>query len=269
MTATSISASLADLENLARQAGEILRAGFGQHNAVYYKGEIDLVTDCDRRSEAFLVSEIRRRFPGQRIIAEESGQLPGDAGCLWYIDPLDGTVNFAHGIPIFTVSIGYAEQGQMRLGTVYDPMRDECFTAEAGRGAWLNGQPVHVSDTQELDQSLLITGFPYDIRTNPVNNLDLFVRFSLRSQGVRRLGSAAMDLCYVACGRVDGFWEARLSAWDIAAGGLIAREAGATVTNLSGEPDYLLPPCSILAAPPAVYPQMLRLIHDTPPPPEP
>lgn len=262
MTAAPKSATLADLETLARQAGEILRAGYGRQNMVYHKGEIDLVTDLDHQSEDYLVGEIRRRFPGQRIITEESGALPGEGGSLWYIDPLDGTVNFAHGIPLFTVSVGYAEQGQVRLGAVYDPMRDECFTAEAGCGAWINGKPMHVSDAQTLDQSLLVTGFPYDIRTNPVNNLDLFVRFSLCSQGVRRLGSAAMDLCYVACGRLDGFWETRLSAWDVAAGGLIAHEAGATVTNLAGDPDYLSPPCSILAAAPAVHPQMLRLILD-------
>jgi myo-inositol-1(or 4)-monophosphatase len=262
MTTASLSATLADLEALARQAGEILRAGYGQHMTVYHKGVIDLVTESDHRSEDFLVGEIRRRFPGQGIITEESGALPGAEDRLWYIDPLDGTVNFAHGIPIFTVSVGYAEAGQVRFGAVYDPMRDECFTAEAGRGAWLNGQPVHVSDAQTLDQCLLITGFPYDIRTNPVNNLDLYARFSLHSQGVRRLGSAAMDLCYVACGRADGFWEMRLSAWDIAAGGLIARQAGAMVTDLAGGPDYLLPPCSILAAAPVIHPQMLRLIHD-------
>lgn len=181
---------------------------------------------------------------------------------MWYIDPLDGTVNFAHGVPIFTVSIAYEQDGALSLGAVYDPMMDECFCAERGHGAFLNGEAIHPSDVQDLNHSLLVTGFPYDIRTNPDNNLDLFNRFSLRSHGVRRLGSAALDLCYVACGRFDGFWEKRLSAWDIAAGALIAREAGARVTDLSGGGDFLSPPYSILAAAEGIHPQMLAVIGE-------
>ena len=255
--------TLADLENLARQAGEILRLGLGQGTRIYHKGDIDLVTDVDHRSEAFLLDEIQRRFPGSAIVAEESGAVPGQDCCRWYIDPLDGTVNFAHGVPIFSVSIAYAEDGCVRLGAVYDPMQDECFSAELGRGAWLNGKPIHVSTTQALDQSLLVTGFPYDIRTNPQNNLDLYARFTLLSQGVRRLGSAALDLSYVAAGRFEGFWELRLGPWDVAAGGLIAQEAGARVTSALGEPDYLAPPFSILAANPPIHPQMLVMIRAT------
>jgi myo-inositol-1(or 4)-monophosphatase len=256
------SPSLTDVETLARQAGEILRAGFGQETRVYHKGDIDLVTDVDHRSEAFLLGEIQRRFTGSGIVAEESGSLPGEGCCLWYIDPLDGTVNFAHGVPIFCVSLAYAEDGQVRLGAVYDPMQDECFTARLGGGAWLNGRPIQASKVQDLDHSLLVTGFAYDIRTNPNNNLDLYTRFSLLSQGVRRLGSAALDLCYVASGRLDGFWELRLSAWDIAAGGLIAHEAGAIVTGVAGEADYLIEPCSILAASPKIHPLMLKVIGE-------
>ena len=149
----------------------------------------------------------------------------------------------------------------MRLGVVYDPLRDECFSAQEGQGAWLNGQRLHVSETPEMDQGLLVTGFPYDIRTNPANNLENYARFALHSQGVRRLGSAALDLCYVAAGRFDGFWEIRLNAWDVAAGGLIAEQAGARVTNLAGETDYITPPQSVLAANPHIHPQMLELLN--------
>ena len=253
--------TLSDLETLARAAGDILRASFGGRLRIDHKGVIDLVTEADHRSEAYLLGEIRQRFPGHKLVAEESGVSAGADGQVWYIDPLDGTVNYAHGVPIFSVAIAFAQADKVQLGAVYDPLRDECFSAEAGRGAWLNGQALHVSSAQALDQSLLVTGFPYDIRTNPQNNLDNYTRFALHSQGVRRSGSAALDLCYVAAGRFDGFWELRLSAWDVAAGGLIAEQAGAVVTNLSGGADYLSPPGSVLAANPHIHPQMLNLLN--------
>lgn len=255
--------TLPDVELLARQAGKILRAGFGRRQKTDHKGVIDLVTEWDHRSESFLLSEILSRFPTNRILTEESGIVEGNECCMWYIDPLDGTVNYAHGVPIYCVSLGYAENGIVKLGAVYDPQQDECFTAERGRGAWLNGEPVRVSSAKELDQSLLVTGFPYDIRTNPDNNLDHYARFTVRSLAVRRLGSAALDLCYVAAGRFDGYWELRPYPWDMAAGGLIAEEAGAMVTDLSGNPDYLSPPHSILAAGPAIHPQMLSVLNGT------
>lgn len=253
--------TLSYLESLTRQAGAILRAGFGHENQVYFKSEIDLVTDVDRKSEDFLIEEIHRHFPDHRILAEESGQSAGQARCTWYIDPLDGTVNYAHGLPGFAVSIGYEEEGMMRLGVVYNPIHEECYSAERDRGAWLNGQPIRVSEASNLDQSLLVTGFAYDIRTNPQNNLDYFNYFMLHSQGVRRLGAAALDLCYVACGRLDGYWEPSVSPWDLAGGGLVAEMAGARVSALSGGPDYITKPCSILAAAPQVYPQMLEVFH--------
>lgn len=251
------SPSLSHLVTLAHQAGEILHDCFGQHMQVDHKGVIDLVSEADHQSEQLLLGYIRQNFPGDRIVAEESGELIGKSGQAWFIDPLDGTINYVHGVPIYSVSIAYAEKGKLCLGVVYDPSRDECFSAELDGGAWLNGKPIRPSSASELDQALLVTGFPYDIRTNPENNLDHYAYFALHSQGVRRLGSAALDLCYVACGRLDGFWELRLNAWDVAAGGLIAREAGAVVTNLAGAPDFISPPQSILAANASLHPLML------------
>jgi myo-inositol-1(or 4)-monophosphatase len=240
--------SLPELEQLARQAGEILRAGFGKMHEIRYKGVIDVVTEIDHHSEDFLLGEIRRRYPNQRIVTEESGEFSGDGRSAWFIDPLDGTVNYSHGLPIFCVSIGYSEADSLQLGVVYDPNRDECFSAERGKGAWLNGNPINVSHESSLNNSLLVTGFPYDIRTNPDNNLDHYADFSVHSQAVRRLGSAALDLCNVAAGRFDGYWEAYLSTWDVAAGILIAREAGAVVTNMDGGLDIFTPPIKVVAA---------------------
>jgi myo-inositol-1(or 4)-monophosphatase len=254
--------TLPDLERLARKAGEILRAGYAREHQVDYKGVIDLVTEVDHQSEAFLLAEIQRDFPGHRIVSEEFGVVPGQAGEQWLVDPLDGTVNYAHGVPFFTVSIAYAQDGRVRLGVVYEPLRDELFSAERGRGAHLNGQPLHPSAAKELDKSLLVTGFPYDIRTTLHNNLEQYARFAVLSQGVRRLGSAALDLCYVAAGRFDGYWELSLSPWDVAAGGLIAEEAGALATAVDGRPDYLTPPCSLLAAPPELHARMLAVLAE-------
>lgn len=253
---------ISDLQSIARQAGAIVRQSYGSKPKIDHKGTIDLVTETDHRSEEFVLNEIHRLFPSHRIVTEESGEIHGEECCQWFVDPLDGTVNYAHGLPIFSVSIAYQEDGIIQLSVVYDPMRDECYTGIKNEGAWLNGVPIRVSTTAELNRSLLVTGFPYDIRTNPENNLDNFIHLSLLSQGVRRLGSAALDLCYVAAGRFDGFWEIRLSPWDVAAGGLIAQEAGAIVTNLVGGVDYLSPPQSILAANPAVHPQLMAALND-------
>jgi len=254
--------TLTDLTSLARQAGDILRQSFGLHLRVDHKGLIDLVSEADRQSEQFLLGYIRQHFPGDRIISEESGVSAGDADHQWYIDPLDGTVNYVHGLPIYSVSIAYAERGKLLLGVVYDPQRDELFSAESGVGAWLNGEPIHPAGATDLDHALLVTGFPYDIRTNPDNNLDHYAHFALHSQGVRRLGSAALDLCYVACGRFDGFWELRLNPWDVAAGGLVARQAGTVVTNLEGSEDFISPPQSILAANSTIQALMLDQLKE-------
>lgn len=254
--------TLSDIEALARAAGEILRAGFGQRHRVRYKGAIDLVTEYDHLSEDLILKEIKNRWPEHQVVTEESGILAGQDSHQWYLDPIDGTVNYAHGVPIFCVSLAYAEDGLVRLGLVYDPMLDECYSAERGCGAWLNGLPIQASQSPNLDRSLLVTGFGYDIRTNPNNNLAQFSYFALRSQGVRRLGSAALDLCYVGAGRFDGYWELAIKPYDIAAGGLIAQEAGAVVTNIQGNPDYLAAPCSILAASQSIHEEMLGLLQD-------
>ena len=250
--------SLSYVENLARQSGAILRAGYDTEHQVGYKGVIDLVTEVDHLSEELLLGAIQRDFPGHHIFSEETGVIQGSDEHVWYIDPLDGTVNYAHHIPIFCVSIAYAFRGTLTLGAVYDPMRDEMFLAERGKGAHLNGRPLRVSSTTELQKSLLVTGFPYTAWDTPQDNFDNFVKFGKLSRGVRRLGSAAIDLCYVAAGRFDGFWEMALNPWDVAAGGLIVEEAGGRVTSVSGEADYISSPQSVLACTPGIQTRMLE-----------
>ena len=252
--------TLNEMVTWARKAGEILLSGVGQNFQVDHKSEIDLVTEMDRRSEEYLLKVIRESYPDDQIVAEESGILQGSNGHVWHIDPLDGTVNYAHGIPFYSVSLGYVEDGQIILGVVYDPVRDECYTGEQGRGAFLNGQPLKVSTADQLIQSLLVTGFPYDIRKRQENNLNHYANFSLKSQGVRRLGSAALDLCYVAAGRLEGFWEVEIQSYDIAAGALIVKEAGGQVTDVHGGPNFLEKPCSVLATNGRIHQAMLDVL---------
>jgi myo-inositol-1(or 4)-monophosphatase len=260
--------TLSYLERLARQAGEILRTGYDKEHQVGYKGVIDLVTEVDHQSEAFLLGEVRKDFPDHHIFSEESGVIQGSDEHIWYIDPLDGTVNYAHHIPIFCVSIAYASRradaalsAGLQLGAVYDPLRDEMFLAERGKGASLNGRPLHVSSAAELQRSLLVTGFPYTAWNTPQDNFANFVKLAKLTQGVRRLGSAALDLCYVAAGRFDGYWEMSLNAWDVAAGGLICEEAGARVTDVTGKADYISPPQSVIASTPGIYARMLQELN--------
>ncbi|HEY5903955.1 MAG TPA: inositol monophosphatase family protein [Anaerolineales bacterium] len=250
--------TLADLESLARGAGEILRGGYPREHQINYKGVIDLVTEVDHQSEAYLLEQIRGRFPDSHILTEESGEIRGGQGGMWYVDPLDGTVNYAHQIPIFSVSLAYAAGKSVKLGVVYDPMRDEMFAAERGRGATLNGRPIRPSQVTDLQHSLMVTGFPYDAWNTRQDNFENFVRISKLTQGVRRLGSAALDAAYVGAGRFDAFWELSLKPWDIAAGGLIASESGASVTNIDGEADYISPPQSVICAAPNIH----RLLMD-------
>jgi len=262
--------TLSYIENLAREAGGILRAGYEKEHEVDYKGVIDLVTEIDHQSEEFLLGRIQKDYPDHHIFSEESGVIQGNDEHIWYIDPLDGTVNYAHNIPVFCVSIAYARRrntstalsSSLSLAAVYDPMRDEMFIAERGKGAYLNGRPLNASTTTELQQSLLATGFPYNAWDTPQDNFSNFIKFGKLSRGVRRLGSAALDLAYVGAGRFDGFWELALNPWDVAAGGLICEEAGALVSNVEGGDDYISPPQSILASAPGIHARMLEVLHE-------
>ena len=219
----------------ARIAGIVLTEHAQSGFRVEHKDTVNLVTDADRRAEQAVVDVIKKAYPTHHILAEERGLRAGkDSPYKWVIDPLDGTTNFAHGFPAYCVSIGLEYQSRGILGIVLDPTRQELFVAETGRGASLNGAPLRVSSTVRLDSALLVTGFAYDIRESPQNNLDYFARFALRAQGIRRTGSAALDLCYVAAGRFDGFWEIKLHPWDTAAGALIVQEAGGRVTDFKG-----------------------------------
>ena len=218
-------------------AGTLIREQWQQPKSIDYKSAIDLVTSVDRESERRIVEVLRSNFPGHSILAEEETDLVGSQGNhRWIIDPLDGTTNFAHGYPQFCVSVALEYDGEVILGLVYDPLRRECFRAVKGRGATLNGGPIHISSVNELDKALLATGFPYDQREKADYYLSFLRAFMTRSQGIRRNGAAALDLCYVACGRIDGFWELKLRPWDTAAGALIVKEAGGRLSDLSGNP---------------------------------
>lgn len=246
--------------SIARRAGAILKENNGDRN-VDFKGEIDLVTDYDHRSEALIVSALGEVFPDHALRAEEGSRANTGADYEWLIDPLDGTTNFAHGLPIFSVSLALLYRGEPVVGVVYDPSRDECFTAEKGGGTFVNGQRLQVSATPTLDAALLVTGFPYDIRTNPHNNLAQFTHFAVRARAVRRLGSAALDLAYVAAGRFDGYWEFRLKPWDIAAGVLMVREAGGRVTDHDGQAASV-PDAALLATNGLIHDEMLTVLRE-------
>ena len=218
----------------ARQAGALLRMHFERGVAINHKGEIDLVTEADHASEALILKTLSERFPDHTFLAEESGESGQHSSHVWVIDPLDGTTNFAHGFPVFSVVIALQIDGRTELGVVFDPMRDELFAARRGQGALLNGRPIRVSSTVRLANSLLVTGFPYDRWTSELNNLRQHAAFLLKAQGVLRVGSAALDLASVACGRLDGYWEFKLNPWDWTAGALLVEEAGGRVTDMHG-----------------------------------
>ena len=221
--------------DIARAAGAILMDFYRRRVRVEYKGDVDIVTEADRTSEAYIVGEIKKKFPDHGVLAEEGSGYAGRSGYQWFIDPLDGTTNFAHSFPVFAVSMGLALDGDMVLGVVYDPTRDEMFAAEKGQGATLNGQPMHVSQIARLSEALVATGFPSQRRhANP--NIHFYHQFNMNSHGVRRPGSAATDLAYVAAGRLDAFWEFNLHPWDVAAGKLLVVEAGGKVTDSTGAP---------------------------------
>jgi myo-inositol-1(or 4)-monophosphatase len=232
---------------IAREAGALLMRHFRQRVQIEYKGDVDLVTIADRESEALITGRIREQWPGHDILGEEGTNTNSGSDFRWYIDPLDGTTNFAHSYPVFCVSMGLEQHGELRAGVIYDPTRDELFAAERGRGATLDGAPIHASAQKRLGESLLSTGFPSHKRhKNP--NIHFYHQITLRSHGVRRAGSAALDLANVASGRYDGFWELNLNPWDVAAGALIVTEAGGRITDLRGGPFDHRKPAETLAS---------------------
>jgi myo-inositol-1(or 4)-monophosphatase len=228
--------------SIAREAGALLRDYYRKGVATEYKGDVDLVTEADRASEKLVVERLHAAFPDHGVYAEEGTRSHLEGEYRWYVDPLDGTTNFAHGFPVFCVSLGLerraagssaSDDGEIVAGVIYDPLRDELFTSEKGRGAYLNGVRIHVSRTRELAEALVATGFPSHKRhDNP--NIHFYQQFTLRSHGVRRAGSAALDLAYTACGRVDAYWEFNLNPWDTSAGALLVTEAGGTMTGFGG-----------------------------------
>jgi myo-inositol-1(or 4)-monophosphatase len=242
----------------ARRAGTMLHQNIDAPNPVHFKGEVNLVTDCDTEAQKIIFDYLYGLFPDHGFLAEEGLTRETGSDFLWIIDPLDGTTNFAHRFPVFSVSIALQEGDEVRVGVVYDPTREEMFGAVQGEGARLNGRKLAVSTTAELRRSLLATGFPYDIHRTR-DNINHFLDFITRAQAVRRCGSAALDLCYVASGRFDGFWEKKLNPWDVAAGGLIVREAGGLTTDLEGTPMKAAVP-DVLASNGLIHRQMLETL---------
>jgi myo-inositol-1(or 4)-monophosphatase len=247
------------MEEIAREAGALLMEFFRQRVTVEYKGEADLVTVADRKSELLIRERLHERWPSFDILGEEGGLQDTGSDYRWYVDPLDGTTNFAHGFPVFCVSMGLEYKGERIAGVIYDPTRDELFAAERGGGAFLNQQPIRVSKVARLAECLVATGFPSHKRhKNP--NIFFYHQITLHTHGVRRAGSAALDLCYVACGRLDGFWEFNLNPWDTAAGVLIAAEAGGKVSDFKGGP-FQLDSRETLASNGLVHEQLLSEIE--------
>ena len=246
----------------AAVAGQILLDYACHGFQIEYKHAIDLVTDADRKSEQVIIDTIRRAYRHHDILAEESGmESVGVSPYKWVIDPLDGTTNFAHGFPMYCVSIGLEYRGKIVLGVILDPTRQELFVAVFGQGATLNGNPIRVSRSAELNAALLVTGFAYDFRESTHNNLDYFTRFCLVARGVRRTGSAAIDLCYVAAGRFDGFWEMKLHPWDMAAGSLMVTEAGGRMSDFKGG-SFSVYGQEMVASNDLIHNEMLAVLRD-------
>lgn len=243
----------------AYKGGEVLKANFGKKCKVQKKGAKDLVTESDTESERLIIETIRNVFPSHGILAEESGSSNNGAECIWIIDPLDGTTNFAHNLGLFAVSIAFSINGDIAAGIVLNPVTGELFTAVKGEGAELNGIPIHVSETTSLSDSLLVTGFPYNVKDIKPLQARFFNCLNA-SQGIRRLGSAALDLCYVASGRFEGFWEENLKPWDTAAGLIIASEAGGEISDFSGN-QYNIYKNEILATNGLIHQEMIKSLE--------
>jgi len=245
---------------IAREAGEMLKSNIDSSTEVHFKGVVDLVTDFDNQAQRMIFDHLSGCFPDHDFLGEEGLMQDKGREFRWIVDPLDGTTNYAHGFPIFCVSIALERSGEVVLGVVYDPMREEMFSAVKGGGAWLGGKEIRVSAGDDLDKSLVATGFPYDIRESKVNNIDHFNHFLVRVQAIRRCGSAAMDLCYVASGRFDGFWELKLHPWDVAAGVLIVQEAGGRITDFNNQ-EFSIFGSEILATNGLIHDQMVEVLH--------
>jgi myo-inositol-1(or 4)-monophosphatase len=245
----------------ALESGKIQRRYYEKQFAIHHKGEINLVTDVDFACQERIIKLIQKKFPEDNIISEEQSNRFGGTANRWIIDPLDGTTNYAHGYPFFCTSIAYETKEGTLLGVVYNPIFKELFVARKGHGAYLNGRKIQVSVVKDLKKSLLSTGFPYDVATSAKKNIDNFVNFLYQSQAVRRDGSAALNLCYTACGRFDGFWEMKLNPWDMAAGALIVEEAGGRVTNLAGR-KFSIYKDNIIASNNLIHQDMARVLRN-------
>jgi myo-inositol-1(or 4)-monophosphatase len=245
--------------NLAQEAGRLLADKFSHKHVIHYKGEINLVTEADRMSEDLIIAAIKSRFSEHGIMSEESPTQNSQAKLRWIIDPLDGTTNYAHGYPVFCVSIALEYEGVIVLGVIYDPLRDDLFVAEKGNGAYLNGKKMKVSKTASLSRSLLATGFPYDIRETKDNNVNYFNLMVMEAQAIRRAGAAALDIAYLACGRFDGFWELKLMPWDMAAACLMVEESGGIISNISGGKWDVYSP-NVLISNGLIHEQMIRIL---------
>jgi myo-inositol-1(or 4)-monophosphatase len=247
---------------LAKEAGSLLKQRFNQKHEILYKGDINLVTEADKMSEDLMIELIGKNYPDHGILSEESPAIIGINQLRWIIDPLDGTTNYAHRYPVFCISIALEDKGAIILGVVYDPMREEMFTAARGQGAFLNGNKIAVSNVNKISRSLLATGFPYDIRQSEENNLNYFSSMATKAQAIRRAGAAALDIAYVASGRFDGFWELKLMPWDMAAGVLLVTEAGGKITNIFGEKWNINSP-NILVSNGLIHDQMASVLKST------
>lgn len=243
----------------AKEAGRVLMKRFGRPVRIVHKGEIDLVTEMDTASERVIFEALQAVYPDDGLLSEEAPAEHMESPRRWIIDPLDGTTNYAHAFPVFAVSIALEVEGEVVVGVVEDPVRRETFTAMAGRGAFLNGEPIRVSEVSELSEAFLATGFPYDIHTSPLNNLEHFGNFAKRVLAVRRPGAAAVDLAYTACGRFDGFWELKLKPWDVAAAALLVKEAGGLLSDFSGGPLDIYKP-EITASNGLIHQAMLEVL---------
>lgn len=225
------------LKEISFEAGQIIKKAFGKQHEIEFKtNESNLVTETDKASEKLITDYIKKKFPAHGILAEEGGATNSNSEYLWVVDPLDGTTNFAHNLPIFSVSIGLQKNGETIAGVVYDVMRNIMYSAELGSGSYAGSKKINVSENDRLGRSVLVTGFPYNIADNPEKAFEKFIALTKSSRGIRRLGSAAIDFCYVASAVFDGFWEVYLHPWDICAGKLIAEEAGAKITDFEGNP---------------------------------